>query len=1364
MKQFTFKWLKRLWALIAVKLIIIAVLLTATRVVITSVNDYKIQFIDWIADEHNINVSIDKISAGIDFSGLILTLKEVRFDDADDLPFDLELEHLFLHLDFATSISQQRAVFNDISIKGANLTLKPFYLQPKNETTTADEQQSELTLDSLRNIFLSRLSSFSVKDSTFQFTDHLNNKKKIYIQDLSWLNQGDRHQGIGKAALLSTPGKNTLEFVIDIEGNSEDASDKLAGKIYAYADNVNAAEYLTPQINPLAQLKMAVVSFKLWGEFDIDGPKNAQLEWGDSQIAWSLLDKQQDWRINDGLLQLSFENEQWLFDSYDLNISHNYVPLTDIQLSGKGKKRDFAQFNLNAVNLNAVLPFGLLFSPMPEADIKTMSALEIGGELSELGATLDGPGEMTVNVKVDGFNNQPLDAIPGISHADITVTANQKMGTARIQLPAQQIYFDGQFSRAMPVKNGDINLSWINDDKGFELKSEKTLLTTDDLDSTTQFSLLFPNETAKDSSPFLSLYSYASLNDGEKAQYYYPILAMGDDVFNYLEPTLKKGSVTGAKIVWYGSFSDYPYQKNEGVFQAWVPVKNAQYDFYGQWEGLTALDLDLLFENDYLLMDSQKAMLGSINVGKLSGVIDRLHPKGVLTIKASVEERADRVSKYLIESPLGESVGNALKIIRIGQRLKGDLLLTIPFNRDNAKTNIKGDIKLAGNDIDIELATDLVMPLKKVKGNFTFSDGDLTANGFSAVLFKQPINFSFTTKEYVERYHINAALSGHWNTEQLSDHLTGLRPLQLGGEMDWQGEVDFNQIFAGGYAFDVNLMSQLQGVKTGLPAPYNKHELQTWPAKIDVKGNAISSKWNASINNKVTLLGEINYQQDAHIIPYLYVGLGEDQGLPIDYTQQVIRINEDKVNVTEWLTALKALDNRGALDAASENHQEKASLVNIDQIYIDITHAELFEQPFVNFDSEFKRLDNFWDMKIDADNLQSHIEYRKGTPDRFDIHIDKMSFPLLELGAAEKLFKNEESTSLPQRSDNLRQDYPEVLIECKQCTYKDMLLSPLKAHAFPSKSRYTIDYLRLGGEDEFTTISGVWDQRRTNIIVDSKGNKKSSIVKRFGYTSPMIYEKAELTGALNWVGAPWQFNLASLNGAFSSEVENGVITEVNDKGARLLSFLSLDGIRRSLNLEFGNVFSKGLGFDKMSMSGNISNGIVKSDDYYLNGSAGKITGGGLIDLPNLNVNYRFSYSPAVTSSLPVLAAFVINPLTGAAVLMLTKILEPVVDTIIRVDFSVKGEMNDPVVTIESSQKGRIKLQNSEVLEEMEDQSAEEEAAAKALQAIGVDDDFIEEIPLNENDQKQSAVSNETKTKVKVSTKTETENDKERDEE
>ena len=1290
--------------LIAAKLIIIAVLLTIARFAIMGVDGYKEQLVEWVAAEHNINVNAEKVSAGIDFTGLVLTLNNVILTDTQVLPFELKIEYLFLHFDFIDSLAKQKLIFNDISLKGANLLLKASQ-KTNNQIKSPSNEQSELTLDALKNIFLQHLSSFSITDSRINFTDHLYNEKTILIQDLSWTNDENRHQGVGKASLPNTLAGDSLEFLIDIKGDPEASNDKLLGRFYAQAENLNAIEYLQPQINPLAELKTALVSFKLWSDFDFNGPKNIQLEWGNSEIAWSLLNESHEWKINDGFLQFSDQKKHWLFDSYDLNVVHNYIPLSDIKVSGAGIDNEFGEFDLKGVNVNSIVPFVLLFSSLPQAQLEQVLALELGGEVNKVGLLFDKPGEFSVTSDIDAFNNQAVAAIPGISDANISIVSSAKSGRASIKLGPQDIYFDGQFTRPMPVKNAEFELRWAIAEDGVELVSEKSLLVTDDLDSTTQFSLFFPNESAADTSPFLSLFTYASLNDAQKAQYYFPVLAMGKDVFNYLQPTLKKGAVNGAKVLWYGRLSDYPYQQNNGIFQAWVPVVNGQYDFYQDWTGLTDLDLNLLFENDALLMDSPKAKLGEVKVNSLSATVDHLSPDGILTIDAKVEDTAESIAKYLINSPLKDSVGKALQMIRIADQLNGELTLEIPFNTEKAKTLARGKLNLSSNDIDIKLTDEVTLPLKKVKGAFSFVNGDLTANDLSATLFEQPVNFSFSSKDLNDAYQLNANLSGQWDVAKLSRYHRELLPLKLSGNLDWQGQLNFNQSLNQDYKFAVNLTSQLQGMKVNLPAPYNKNSLQAWPSTVNVSGNQLRTWWNAKISNKLKSVGELDLQpknkNPSANIKYLYLGLGQDTGIAIDKTKQVVRINEDKVNLTAWAEIVNEWF--ATKESASANNS-KSSVIDIEDFYLDIKHAELFAQPLVNLNSQATYNDNHWAVKVKADNLLANIEYRQGIPDRYDINIQDMNFQLLDIEAVQTLLAKPQLTSLPEISDNLREDYPEVFLECLQCRYKKMQLSPLKAHVFPSKERYNIDYLSLGEIGEATTISGVWDQRRTNIIVDSTASVKNSIVHRLGYSSPMVYEKAQLNGALNWIGAPWLFNLESLNGQLSMQAENGLITEVDDKGARLLSFLSLDGIRRSLNLEFGNVFSKGLGFDKMSLSADITNGVLKNDDYYLDGSAGKVSGAGLIDLPNLNVNYRFSYSPAVTSSLPVLAAFAINPLTGAAVLMLTKIFEPVVDSIIRVDFSVKGSLTDPDVNIEERQRGVVKLQNSEVLEEIEGNS------------------------------------------------------------
>ncbi|MDN2663686.1 YhdP family protein [Psychromonas sp. 14N.309.X.WAT.B.A12] len=1315
LKHFTLRCLKCLIVLLVVTLIVLAVLLTAARFAINGVEDYKAQLVEWVAAEHDINVDADKVSAGIDFSGLVLTLNNVTFTETDVLPFELKINNLFLHLDFLESLQKQQLIFNDISIKGADLLLKSALDVERIgqlSTSESDEAGSQGTLASLKNILLLRLSSFSITESRIRFTDHLYNQKTILIQDLSWLNDGQQHQGVGKASLPNTLGENTLEFIIDVTGDAEGTPDNLVGRLYAQAENLNATEYLKPQINPLADLTSAVVSFRLWSDFDVNGFKNMQLHWDNSEIAWTLLGESESWQINDGLFQFSYDDQHWLFDSYDLNITHNYTPLNDVNIAGHGDIGRFGQFDLKGININAITPFGLLFSSLSEQQINYVADLELGGKLSKLDMHFNPIGQMTVSAHIDDFSNQAHDIIPGVSNANIKVTADQDSGHASILLDPQRITFDGQFNRSMPLQKADIDLHWKVNSTGVTLASNQFLLDTDDLKSTTQFSLFLPNnsddlvspsdpdttENEQASSPYLRLYSYASLNDASKAQHYFPVKAMGKDVFSYLQSAIQQGSADGAKVLWNGPLNAYPFKQQEGIFQAFIPIKNAQYDFFEEWQGLYDLDLDLLFENDSLLMESEKAKLGSMKVDKLSAKIATLSSNGGINIEADIDQKADSIMQYLLKSPIKDSLTQVADTLQIQDNLQGKLTLNIPFSTDNGQTQVKGQFNLDGNDVNIKLSDETNLLLENTQGSFSFTDENFTGDGLTAKLFDQPVNFSFSSNENDSKYQLLVSLFGQWDMSKLSREQPSLLPLQLSGNLDWQGQVNFSQQ-QDKYKFGVYLTSPLQGTKINLPAPYNKNALQSWPTKVNVNGDADGIRWDALISNKLKSAGELYYPDQQTKLKYFYLGLGNDLNLPIDKSKQIVRINESRVNLTPWVSVIKEHLQ------AKQGTDDSDTLFNLDHLYLDVKHAELFEQPIVNLSTDLQQSGKKLAINVKGDDLLANLEYRKGVPDRYDINIQKMNFQSLDMDALKDSFVQQESATLVEPSDNLRLDYPEVFLECVVCIYNQMSFSPLKAHVFPSKSRYNIDYVQLGEEQQATNISGVWDQRRTNIIFDAKGSSQTNIVRRLGYKSPMNYQESEVNGALNWVGAPWQFNFDSLNGDLTVDVEDGQITEVDDKGARLLSFLSLDAIRRSLNIEFDNVFSKGLGFDTMSLSATITNGIFKNDDYFLDGSAGKISGTGLIDLPNLNVNYRFSYSPAVTSSLPVLAAFAINPLTGAAVLMLTKILEPVVDTIVRVDFSAKGPISDPKITIEDRLKGSVKLQNSEVLEKLEDNQA-----------------------------------------------------------
>ena len=78
------------------------------------------------------------------------------------------------------------------------------------------------------------------------------------------------------------------------------------------------------------------------------------------------------------------------------------------------------------------------------------------------------------------------------------------------------------------------------------------------------------------------------------------------------------------------------------LFQARVPLRNAEFRFDPDWLPLTDLSLDLLFENDGLYMTGNQGRLGKVNAThikadivpldedsnlELTGLIGRYHPR-----------------------------------------------------------------------------------------------------------------------------------------------------------------------------------------------------------------------------------------------------------------------------------------------------------------------------------------------------------------------------------------------------------------------------------------------------------------------------------------------------------------------------------------------------------------------------------------------------------------------------------------------------------------------------------------------------------------------------------------------------------------
>ena len=1206
-----------------------------------------------------------------------------------------------MHIDFWKSLTNFNPVFSKISIVGLDLDLTHKIETKQAEETPSLSDDNASTLTSIQELLLQRLDKFSISYARIHYLDKLKTEKTVLIKSLQWSNQDDLHQGIGELKLNGEESGKGLSFVLNL---TENKHKELSGDLYLHAKKLNLLSYVKNQTNPEARISTAKLDGQVWLSFTANRVSSILIKMENIELAWDLMNKAYRWDLQSGSLQFTNQKNGWLLDTYDLNILNNSNKIHNLAISGVGNKEQ-GTINLSGVNLSKVIPLYQLTSKLPPSTLRTINKLNADANLTQLKIMKNAKGDFETGFSLNSFKNMPVGAIPGLSNVKIDAFGDGDSGFLNIQMPKQKVYFDGAFNRPFPVKSADIPLQWKKTEMGIKLFSNKTLLKTKELDTISAFSIFFGNEKAQNPSPFLSLYTYASLNDAGQADHYYPINAMGLDVYNYLLPTLKEGTVKGAKILWYGAFSDYPYAGNDGIFQAYVPVKNAKFDFYEGWEGLTKLDLDLLFENDWLTMKAKKATLGPLKVDKLSGKIDHLNPEGILTINAELTEDAQKATDYLSRSPYKDSVGNALKIIDVHDDLDAKLKIVIPFNRKKHKTQMFGNIKLNNNDINLKLADDVELPLKNVNGSFSFVDGDLKTKNISAHYLNQPLYFSVTSKEKKEAYKINAKLSAKWELDKLNEKLPNLKYAKLSGELDWSGNVAFSYDYKNGYDFDVNLNSVLQNVSSTLPAPFAKNIYQEWPLSVNLKGSKNSINAHVSLAEKLALTGTLKNKTSGKSLSYLDVQIGKAlHTKKINTHQQNININLPYLDVGAWYALWDEAHLNEEREKKGKSKKNANALLKLNEINANIEKVLLFEQPLDKFKSTAKFEANKIIVNIDSDQLVSDVTYRQGIPAHLDVSIGKLDFNSIKFPTKKSIDGNSNIAIKKEtvKSSNMRKVYPEIFLKCEVCLWNDMDFSPMSMHVYPTKSRFKIESLSIGEGDEFTTLSGVWDQKRTNVVIDSSAKNNNSLIQRLKYTSPLTFKTANVNGAVNWIGAPWEFNVNTLSGTASVKVDNGSVTEINDRGTRLLSVFSLDGIRRTLNLEYGNLFDKGFNFDVITMTTHIRNGVFETDDFYLDGSAGKIVGKGLVDLPNEQTNLTASYSPAISGSLPVLAAFVISPITGAAALVISKLIQPAVESIVRVDFSVKGNLTDPVVEIVGQKRGMVKLENTEALEDIEE--------------------------------------------------------------
>ncbi len=1238
----TFSWA---WFTLAGIAVVLALLVTLLRFGSPWLAGLQQQWLNRMLAQHNLSLSIADL--GLDWKdyGPVLVLEKLQLQGSEQPR--LTLRRALIDMQLWQSLRQWRPVLNEVTLDGLRLELTPA------------GEKANTDLDELRTLALQAVRKLTLLNAQLVLASPGKPLLELQIPALHWQNRPGLHQGEGRFGFGSAAGQQFV-FKGRLEG---DDIHSLSGGIYMQAKGVDAGPMLA-QARPNDKKVAARLSFEAWLEWQQGELQAALLTLGNSEARWG---GDHQVAVKGGRIQWQPTQQGWQLASsgIDISVDGESWPSWKVQLDRHNNKLTGYLDRLSLTDVALLAQWGEHYWP---AAARQLTGAAPAGELARLYLEADIPSagsDWQLQGEYRHVGTQAFEWIPGVRGLQGSFVVAADHGRLSVQQPEASAWqWDSAFRHAWPVQQLQAQWQWQKRKDGWWLWSDALRLAGDDLDVDAHISLQLP---ANDS-PLLSASASVELHRAGAAGGYLPEPVMGTPLVDYLEGAIVAGQASQAKVLWYGRLNQFPYHDGSGLFQARVPLRHAEFRFDPDWQPLTDLDLELLFENDNLYMQQGSGRLGAARAVDIDARITPLDENAHLELNAGVSGAGEAVTDYLTQSPLKSSVGVALEQIQVSGPLTGRLALNIPLS--GGDVGVDGEVDFSGNQVQV---TPLAMPLTKVTGTLMFDQQETRLAGLQTQWLGQPLTVNYAGQVTNAGYDATIELAGRLQGDALAKAQPGLAALS--GETRWQGDVTL-RLQQGEVGYDARLSSDLNGLHSELPAPLAKEADWTRPVKLNVSGNATQAQAQLSLAPDLDADAVLEFSDAGTTIRRLWVTAGgADAAGP-----------RAALDIAAHLEAL-ALDEWIALSETQGQQQPQQMKLHWPEDYRMALRADrgtLWGQLLSDLRlgvtpeaAERRRL------TIDSQQVKGSLTWADGEP---------------VTALFERLWLDPQTNESGGVPDALSpSDIPALVFRCDDCRWRNLSLGKMGLQLTPLQAQngISLDDLWLDGDQLQGRVQGQWLQQQglNTSRIQWQGGAQSlqQLWRALGHASPFRDTKALIEAQLNWPGLPWQPEPATLNGTVSVETGAGVLTGVSDKGAGLLSVLSMDSVLRRLRLDFRDVFEGGFYFDRISATGEFNNGVLHNNDFLLEGAAGDLTGKGLVDLPASQLNYRFDFTPDLTGNLPVLTAFAVTPVTGLYVLAASKLFGPVVDVFTRIRYEVTGPLASPEVKELGREQNKIKL-------------------------------------------------------------------------
>jgi len=929
--------------------------------------------------------------------------------------------------------------------------------------------------------------------------------------------------------------------------------------------------------------------------------------------------------------------------------------------AANGKSID-GDIQLDEIRLETLRAFAA-YLPLPAATMQKVSEIAPEGQLNKLnlhwkGATADAEGKYklpdtySIRTQFAALGMQADGKIPGFTNLSGRLDANETKGLLVLNSRQATLDFNRVFRNPIPADALTGQIEWNRSKARTEFRLARLAVSNAHLAATANGRYLDNTNT----NDFIDLQATASRADARFAPNYYPLI-LSKGLMEWLDKAIVAGQGEDIQVALKGNLQDFPFPNDrKGLFKVTAKINNGVLDFAEGWPRIDDITLDMLFHGTRMELNATEGNLLGNRITQAQVVIPVLNSsQPVLTVNGQAQGPVSEGVRYVNSSPIRETAGGFTDALQASGNGKLNLQLTVPLH-NVAATRYKGAYTVTNGS----LANPDIPTLTRVNGKIDFTESALRAQNVNAWIYGGPAQFTLSTGKD-KTHHINAR--GSITDAGLREAFGSGIADRLSGTTDWVGDIHVRP-----QQVDLTIRSSMAGMASGLPFPLAKTAEERLPVRIEKKqqsaqqdtislnlGNIVGARLLRTARNDGPLTierGEIGL----NVLPEIPA----QPGISIRGTLETLDLDEWR-NLFDKSTATASGDAKGGAG------------LNVRRINLAVGTLDVFGRRINDLSLNGNATGNNWNVTLQSREITGGAQWL-GQGDgkviaRLKNLIMPASTPSISQLRTQGAFKEQ------------AEDYPALDIVAENFEIGQKKLGKLELLASEQDEDWSIEKLRISNPDSTLTAEGEWHNwlrsPNTRMTLTWDINDLGKTLERFGHANVAKGGEVNLTGQLKWPGSPHEFGATNLSGNLQLDAQKGQILKLKPGVGRLFSVLSLQNLPRRLSFDFRDIFGSGFTFDKVSANVKIDQGIMRSDDFRMEGPTALIQMRGQTDLVQETQHLYVKVTPYISDSLS-LAALAGGPAVGAAAFIAQRLLKDPINKLAQDEYEIVGTWDKPI--------------------------------------------------------------------------------------